>query len=254
MTPSSRSLALALFVASVPLSSAANADDTYILTSEEAGDANIGVDALTADNPLVVVCKADPIRCRELLSQRMDQLRRLLEEERAATRRGAVPKLTEAAALAETLSTPSASQASAEAPGASVQAATTAASRLAWLAHRHRWSHPIPTPLRAAVSKAWASSYLTPAHRRILADAAMTMGHADALDHLVGRLESPTAAPPANPDPATSPPPAWLLIRHTDAPRRTSDPTALAAWFGAHRSDLRFDAFLRRWRVADLAD
>ena len=242
MTPPRTLAALALLVAGVALSHPAQAEDTYVITEggEDVAEVRAGSGEPGEDNPLVVLCKADAERCRELLAQRMDLLRRLIEEERAGAARGAVPRLGEASKLANALASPRLSQA-ADAPSPAV--------RLAWLAHRHRWVHPIPTELSDAVAKAWASPHLTSDDRSVLADAAMTLGHTDALDLLVSRLTGPGPAPRETV--VGAPPPAdWLLRRHTDAPRRADSSAALAQWFGVHRDALAFDPFLRRWRVA----
>lgn len=231
MTLQNGAAALALMLACIAWIPAASAEDTYVITE---------FDDDVEDHALVVLCKADVERCRQLLAERMDQLRQMLEAERAKNRRGAVPELPEAATLAQALTARLTSEGTGPSP----------ATRLAWLAHRYRWVHPIPPVLEAAVTQAWSSPYLTGDDRDVLADAAMTLGHADALDVLVARLSGPGPAPVQTV--VGAPPPAdWLLRRHTDAPRQTSSATVLAQWFESHRGGLRFDPFLRRWRATD---
>lgn len=217
-------MALSTVATIVALPTVAKAEETYVL----------GADS----DPLVVLCKADAQRCRTLLAERMEQLRGMLEEEREIARRGLIPELGEAGRLAQQLTS-----------GVEPEERDAAARRLAWLAHRHRWVHPIPQPLELAVGQAWSSPTLTHDERRILADAAMTLGHPDALDLLVARLSGPGPAPVETI--VGAPPPAqWLLLRHTDAPRQQRAPEALVRWLVSHRPGLRFDRFVRRWRTA----
>ncbi len=206
------------------------AEDTLFLLSSSDPSPDPPIDERS---PLVVLCKADPVRCRAVLAERMDALREMLQQERAATRGRTVPRLEEAALLASVVT---------DGPP---EAQDGAAARLAWLAHRHRWVHPIPPELELAVAQAWSASPRHSTLRDLLADAAMTLGHDDALDHLVERL------PPVPPGiwPSDAPPPMWLLRRHTDAAAEATSDASLRSWFTRNRDHLRFDAFLRRWTI-----
>lgn len=189
--------------------------------------------------------------CREVLVRRLVELRTLVHRQRGET--APAPSLAEAGGLASDVAAGPATASPDRRSTGSTDARPTgaadgsggrpapsfAAQRLAWLGHHHRWAYPIPPELQDAIGKAWTAARDRPAERDVLADAAMTLGHRDALDHLVGRLGQDGLN--------DLPPPDWTLRRHTDGEGTDAQ---IHAWFAARGADLHFDPFLRRWTAA----